>query len=232
MTAIPPTPAASTSTRTTSRDAGRGHQAAVQPAGALYAHDRRSVLVVPQATVPPADGVIKHVMTGLNPQGCTTAVQGTERAGPDHDFPAGQDLPERGDIAIFNRPHTRSAGARASEFCSASRRGGRRQEHLAGAFQIDPLFERYVGVTVRAQVLPTHLQQGSSATLLARLTSPAALVFSTTTSPSENSGTSTCMPMRYDPTPAARRRLWFVARRPQAVRPPGVANAPVEALEA
>src|SRR5438128_3516259 len=75
----------------------------------LYAQDRWSVLVVLQAMdAAGKDGVIKHVMTGLNPQGCTVQPFKAPSAEElDHDFlwRANRYLPARGDIAIFNRSH-------------------------------------------------------------------------------------------------------------------------------
>jgi PPK2 family polyphosphate:nucleotide phosphotransferase len=75
----------------------------------LYAHDRWSVLVVLQAMdAAGKDGVIKHVMTGLNPQGCTVQPFKAPSAEElDHDFlwRVVKHLPARGDIAIFNRSH-------------------------------------------------------------------------------------------------------------------------------
>jgi PPK2 family polyphosphate:nucleotide phosphotransferase len=75
----------------------------------LYADDRWSLLIVLQAMdAAGKDGVIKHVMTGLNPQGCV--VHSFKAPSPDeldHDFlwRAAQYLPPRGDIGIFNRSH-------------------------------------------------------------------------------------------------------------------------------
>jgi PPK2 family polyphosphate:nucleotide phosphotransferase len=75
----------------------------------LYAHDRWALLVVLQAMdAAGKDGVIKHVMSGINPQGCE--VHPFKAPSPeelDHDFlwRAAQRLPERGRIGIFNRSH-------------------------------------------------------------------------------------------------------------------------------
>jgi PPK2 family polyphosphate:nucleotide phosphotransferase len=75
----------------------------------LYADNRWSLLIVLQAMdAAGKDGVIKHVMTGLNPQGCV--VHSFKAPSPDeldHDFlwRAAQYLPPRGDIGIFNRSH-------------------------------------------------------------------------------------------------------------------------------
>ncbi len=75
----------------------------------LWASDSRSVLVVLQAMdAAGKDGTIKHVMSGVNPQGCT--VHGFKRpseAELDHNFLwryAGK-VPERGRIGIFNRSY-------------------------------------------------------------------------------------------------------------------------------
>jgi len=75
----------------------------------LYAHDRWALLVVLQAMdAAGKDGVIKHVMSGINPQGCE--VHPFKAPSPeelDHEFlwRAAQRLPERGRIGIFNRSH-------------------------------------------------------------------------------------------------------------------------------
>src|ERR671930_471708 len=75
----------------------------------LYADDRWSLLVVLQAMdAAGKDGVIKHVMTGLNPQGCVVhSFKAPSSSELDHDFlwRAAQYLPPRGDIGIFNRSH-------------------------------------------------------------------------------------------------------------------------------
>jgi PPK2 family polyphosphate:nucleotide phosphotransferase len=75
----------------------------------LYAHGRWAVLVVLQALdAAGKDGVIKHVMSGVNPQGCS--VYSFKQPTPeelDHDFlwRAAIRLPRRGQIGIFNRSH-------------------------------------------------------------------------------------------------------------------------------
>lgn len=75
----------------------------------LYAENRRALLIVLQAMdAGGKDGVIRHVMTGLNPQGCRVtpfkAPSATER---DHDFlwRIHRAVPPRGEIGIFNRSH-------------------------------------------------------------------------------------------------------------------------------
>jgi PPK2 family polyphosphate:nucleotide phosphotransferase len=75
----------------------------------LYAHDRWSVLLVLQAMdAAGKDSAIKHVMSGLNPQG--TEVFSFKRPSDeelDHDYlwRAAKALPERGRIGIFNRSY-------------------------------------------------------------------------------------------------------------------------------
>jgi PPK2 family polyphosphate:nucleotide phosphotransferase len=75
----------------------------------LYAHDRWSVLMIFQAMdAAGKDGVIKHVLSGVNPQG--VEVHSFKAPSPqelDHDFlwRAAQRLPERGRIGIFNRSY-------------------------------------------------------------------------------------------------------------------------------
>jgi PPK2 family polyphosphate:nucleotide phosphotransferase len=75
----------------------------------LYASDRWSLLVVLQAMdAAGKDGVIKHVMTGLNPQGCSVhPFKAPSHEELDHDFlwRVAMRLPERGRIGIFNRSH-------------------------------------------------------------------------------------------------------------------------------
>jgi PPK2 family polyphosphate:nucleotide phosphotransferase len=73
----------------------------------LYASDRHALLLIFQAMdAAGKDGAIKHVMSGVNPQGCQ--VSAFKQPSPeelDHDFlwRTAQHLPERGRIGIFNR---------------------------------------------------------------------------------------------------------------------------------
>lgn len=75
----------------------------------LYAQDRWAVLLIFQAMdAAGKDSVIKHVMSGVNPQGCD--VHSFKRPSDeelDHDFMwrAYRHLPERGRIGIFNRSY-------------------------------------------------------------------------------------------------------------------------------
>jgi PPK2 family polyphosphate:nucleotide phosphotransferase len=75
----------------------------------LYADDRYAVLLIFQAMdAAGKDGAIKHVMSGVNPQGCQ--VFSFKQPSPmelDHDFlwRTTLCLPERGRIGIFNRSY-------------------------------------------------------------------------------------------------------------------------------
>ena len=75
----------------------------------LYAQDKYALLIIIQAMdAAGKDGVIKHVMSGLNPQG--TMVHSFKRPSAeelDHDYlwRYTKALPERGRIGIFNRSH-------------------------------------------------------------------------------------------------------------------------------
>jgi PPK2 family polyphosphate:nucleotide phosphotransferase len=75
----------------------------------LYAESRRSLLVVLQAIdAGGKDGTIKHVMSGLNPQGVdVTSFKVPEGAEKRHDYlwRIHQAVPEWGKIGIFNRSH-------------------------------------------------------------------------------------------------------------------------------
>jgi PPK2 family polyphosphate:nucleotide phosphotransferase len=75
----------------------------------LYAQDRWALLVIFQAMdAAGKDSTIKHVMSGVNPQGCQVSsfkVPSVQEL--DHDFlwRCVRELPERGRIGIFNRSH-------------------------------------------------------------------------------------------------------------------------------
>ncbi|ALK08911.1 polyphosphate kinase 2 family protein [Blastochloris viridis] len=75
----------------------------------LYAQDRWAVLLIFQAMdAAGKDGAIKHVMSGINPQGChVTAFKVPSSTELDHDFMwrCQLALPERGRIGIFNRSY-------------------------------------------------------------------------------------------------------------------------------
>jgi PPK2 family polyphosphate:nucleotide phosphotransferase len=75
----------------------------------LYADDRYSVLIVLQAMdAAGKDGTIKHVMSGVNPQGCQVfSFKKPSAEDLDHNFlwRYSKCLPERGRIGIFNRSY-------------------------------------------------------------------------------------------------------------------------------
>ena len=74
-----------------------------------YADDRNSLLLIFQAMdAAGKDGAIKHVMSGINPQGCQVfSFKKPSAKELDHDFlwRTTQCLPERGRIGIFNRSY-------------------------------------------------------------------------------------------------------------------------------
>ena len=75
----------------------------------LYAADSHAVLLIFQALdAAGKDGAIRHVMSGINPQGCQVfSFKHPSTAELQHDFlwRTTRDLPERGKIGIFNRSY-------------------------------------------------------------------------------------------------------------------------------
>jgi len=75
----------------------------------LYAQNRYALLITLQAMdAAGKDGTIKHVMSGLNPQGCrVTSFKEPSAEELDHDYlwRHAKVLPERGHIGIFNRSY-------------------------------------------------------------------------------------------------------------------------------
>jgi PPK2 family polyphosphate:nucleotide phosphotransferase len=75
----------------------------------MYAQDKWSLLIIFQAMdTAGKDGAIKHVMSGINPQGCqVTSFKAPSSEDLDHDFlwRCQKHLPERGRIGIFNRSY-------------------------------------------------------------------------------------------------------------------------------
>lgn len=75
----------------------------------LYAHDQYALLLIFQAMdAAGKDGVIEHVMSGVNPQGCQVfSFKHPSAEDLDHDFlwRTTACLPERGRIGIFNRSY-------------------------------------------------------------------------------------------------------------------------------
>ena len=75
----------------------------------LYSFDRYSILLIFQGMdAAGKDGVIKHVMSGINPEGCQVfSFKSPSAEDLQHDFlwRTTRDLPERGRIGIFNRSY-------------------------------------------------------------------------------------------------------------------------------
>ena len=75
----------------------------------LYASDREALLLIFQAMdAAGKDGAIKHVMSGVNPQGCQVySFKHPSAQELQHDFlwRTTRVLPERGHIGIFNRSY-------------------------------------------------------------------------------------------------------------------------------
>ena len=75
----------------------------------LYAQDRWAVLLIFQAMdAAGKDGTIKHVMSGVNPQGCQVySFKAPSSEDLDHDFlwRCMKYVPQRGQIGIFNRSY-------------------------------------------------------------------------------------------------------------------------------
>ncbi len=75
----------------------------------LYAQDQWAVLLIIQAIdAAGKDSLIKHVMSGVNPQACEVASfkqPSSEELNHDFMWRAARRLPERGKIGIFNRSY-------------------------------------------------------------------------------------------------------------------------------
>lgn len=148
----------------------------------LYAQDQWAVLLIFQALdAAGKDGAIKHVMSGVNPQGCQVfSFKGPSPEELDHDYlwRCMKCLPERGRIGIFNRSYYEETTAVRvhPEFLRAQKLPGK----LSGdkiwdqRFKDISNFERYLtrnGVIVRKFFL--HLSKDEQKNrFLARLDRP------------------------------------------------------------
>src|SRR5512138_1453266 len=87
----------------------QGVQALAELQDRLYAQDRWAVLLIFQAMdAAGKDGAIKHVMSGVNPQGCQVfsfKSPSTEELDHDYLWRCVKCLPNRGEIGIFNRSY-------------------------------------------------------------------------------------------------------------------------------
>src|SRR5438093_2001770 len=126
----------------------------------LYAQDRWAVLLIFQAMdAAGKDGAIKHVMSGINPQGCQVySFKSPTSEDLDHDYlwRCMKCLPERGRIGIFNRSYyEETLIVRVhSEFLKQQRLPSERvtKDIWRERFQDIRCFERYLtrnGVAVR-----------------------------------------------------------------------------------
>jgi len=84
-------------------------EALIELQGKLYADNRYAVLIIFQAMdAAGKDGTIKHVMSGLNPQGCEVysfKAPSTNELGHDYLWRTSKSLPQRGKFGIFNRSY-------------------------------------------------------------------------------------------------------------------------------
>jgi PPK2 family polyphosphate:nucleotide phosphotransferase len=75
----------------------------------LYAENTRAILLIIQAMdAAGKDGTIKHVASGINPQGCSVVcfkAPSPEELDHDYLWRISKALPQRGTIGIFNRSH-------------------------------------------------------------------------------------------------------------------------------
>ena len=75
----------------------------------LYAEKKRAILLIFQGLdAAGKDGTIRHVMAGVDPQGCAVRsfkVPTPEEAAHDFLWRVHKAVPERGEIGIFNRSH-------------------------------------------------------------------------------------------------------------------------------
>src|SRR3954468_18474585 len=87
----------------------QGIEGLVEMQDRLYAQDRLAVLLIFQGMdAAGKDGAIKHVMSGVNPQGVSvTSFKAPSTEDLDHDFlwRSHRALPGRGTIGIFNRSY-------------------------------------------------------------------------------------------------------------------------------
>ena len=87
----------------------RGIERLIELQDKLYAQDRWAILLIFQAMdAAGKDGVIKHVMSGVNPQGCQVySFKQPSIEELNHDFlwRSNKCIPERGRIGIFNRSY-------------------------------------------------------------------------------------------------------------------------------
>ena len=135
----------------------------------LYAQDQWSLLLIFQALdAAGKDGAIKHVMSGVNPQGCQVfSFKGPSAEELDHDYlwRCIKCLPERGRIGIFNRSYYEETTAVRvhPEFLAGQKLPGKLVTNKIWDQRFKDIsnFERYLtrnGVVIRKFYL--HLSKG------------------------------------------------------------------------
>ena len=135
----------------------------------LYAQDQWSLLLIFQALdAAGKDGAIKHVMSGVNPQGCQVfSFKGPSAEELDHDYlwRCIKCLPERGRIGIFNRSYYEETTAVRvhPEFLAGQKLPGKLVTNKIWDQRFKDIsnFERYLsrnGVVIRKFFL--HLSKG------------------------------------------------------------------------
>jgi len=135
----------------------------------LYAQDQWSLLLIFQALdAAGKDGAIKHVMSGINPQGCQVfSFKGPSAEELDHDYlwRCIKCLPERGRIGIFNRSYYEETTAVRvhPEFLAGQKLPGKLVTNKIWDQRFKDIsnFERYLtrnGVVIRKFFL--HLSKG------------------------------------------------------------------------
>ena len=87
----------------------KDHERLAKYQDVLYAQNTYALLIILQAMdAAGKDGTIRHVMSGVNPQGCQVfSFKGPSAEELDHDYlwRSFKALPERGRIGIFNRSY-------------------------------------------------------------------------------------------------------------------------------
>jgi len=135
---------------------GIGVQALAELQDRLDAQDRWAVLLIFQAMdAAGKDGAIKHVMSGVNPQGCQVySFKAPSSEEMDHDYlwRCLRSLPERGRIGIFNRSYYEGAD---------------HEEHLGGPVRRHPQRRALPCPQRRGhpQVLPARVEEGAAKAL-------------------------------------------------------------------
>jgi len=148
----------------------------------LYADDRYSLLLIFQAMdAAGKDGTIKHVMSGVNPQGCSVhSFKQPSAEELDHDFlwRFATRLPARGMIGIFNRSYYENVLVEKvhPEFLAASKLpdGKRGKDFWQGRYDDINGFERHLARngTLVVKFFLNVSKDEQRARFLARLSEP------------------------------------------------------------